>query len=69
MKLYVKLCLSTLLVLTASSCSKVVPPHTVIKCKVNYDRCMIKNTFKGPLRSHEICLAERLPVCRDLPTP
>ena len=54
-------------VLVFTSCSKVIPPHTAIKCKLNYDSCMIENTFEGPLRSHEICLAERLPVCHALP--
>ena len=67
MKRYIKLSILVLFVLTATSCSKVIAPHTAIKCKINYDRCMIAHTFDGPLRSHEICLAERLPVCRQLP--
>jgi hypothetical protein len=66
MKFYVKLFLLSLFALMATSCSKVVPPHTAIKCKLNYDSCMIANTLKGPLRSHEICLAERAPVCHDM---
>ena len=67
MKHYIKLSLSVLFVLTVTSCSKVIAPHTAIKCKINYDSCMIENTLEGPLRSHEICLAERLPICRELP--
>jgi hypothetical protein len=67
MKLYVKLFLPALLVLIVTSCSNIIAPHTAIKCKLNYDSCMIANTFEGPLRSHEICLAERLPVCHQLP--
>jgi hypothetical protein len=66
MKLYFKLFLLGFLVLILTSCSKIVPPHTAVKCKLNYDSCMIENTFEGPLHSHEICLAERLPVCHDL---
>ena len=66
MKFHFKLVLLTLFVLIATSCSKVVPPHTAIKCKLNYDSCMIENTFSGPLRSHEICVAEAAPACRDM---
>ena len=68
MKHYIKLFLLVLFVLTFTSCSQAIAPHTAIKCKINYDSCMIAHTFEGPLRSHEICLAERLPVCRKLPT-
>jgi len=52
-----------------SACTNVVPPHVALECKTKYDLCMVKNTFKGPLKSHEICLAEREPACRNLPTP
>ena len=66
MKFYFKLFLLTIFILITTSCSKVVAPHTAIKCKLNYDSCMIENTFSGPLRSHEICLSERAPACRDM---
>ena len=66
MKTYLKFLLLSLLTLILISCSKIVPPHTAIKCKLNYDSCMIENTFSGPLRSHEICVAEGAPPCRDM---
>ncbi len=67
MKFYFKLSLLSFFLLMLTSCSKIIAPHTAVKCKLNYDSCMIENTFEGPLRSHEICLAERLPVCHELP--
>jgi len=69
MKFFFKLALATTMVLIVTSCSRPIPPHVAVKCKVDYDLCMVKNTFKGPLRSHKICMAKRAPACRDLPRP
>ncbi|HIP51408.1 MAG TPA: hypothetical protein EYG94_04890 [Campylobacterales bacterium] len=67
MKYFFKLILAGFFVLLATSCTNMIAPHTAIKCKLNYDSCMIANTFEGPVNSHRICLAERLPVCHQLP--
>ena len=61
--------LASLTILFLSACSNTIAPHTAIKCKLNYDSCMIANTLEGPLGSHRICLAERLPACEALPVP
>ena len=68
MKISLKLLLLSSLVLMATSCSKPVPPHVAVKCKVKYEICMVKNTFKGPVEAHRTCIAQRQGACRDLPS-
>ena len=46
------------------SCNKVQPPHVAIQCKVKFDACMVKNTFEGPLKAHQICMRKRSHKCR-----
>ncbi len=50
--------------LMATSCTKVQPPHVVLQCKAKFDACMIKHTFDGPLKAHEICMRKRSSRCR-----
>ena len=69
MKYYTSMAFIAVLGLFLSACTNIVPPHVALECKTKYDFCMVKNTFEGPLKSHEICLAEREPACLDLPTP
>ncbi len=63
MKKKILLFVGILLLLTAS-CSKVQPPHVVVQCKAKFDACMIRNTFEGPLKAHQICMRKRSRRCR-----
>ena len=64
MKFFIKPILSIVFMLLATSCSRPVPPHVAIGCKIQFDKCMVLNTFKGPLEAHEICMAKRTNRCR-----
>ncbi len=68
MKTSLKLLLLSTFALMVSACSKAIPPHVAVKCKVTYDVCMVKNAFKGPVASHRYCIAQRKGDCRYLPS-